>query len=72
MPRKPNYRFERSQRERNKATKKAERLQAQADKVAARKATSGETETQDAAEVAEPHEAGEGSGGEEASASAGS
>ena len=32
MPRKPNYRFERSQREKNKAAKKAERLRAKAEK----------------------------------------
>jgi hypothetical protein len=38
MPRKPNYKFERNQREKNKATKKAERLQAKAEKLAARKA----------------------------------
>jgi hypothetical protein len=47
MPRKPNYRFERSQRDKSKATKKAERLQAKAEKTAARKQESGETETQD-------------------------
>lgn len=34
MPRKPNYRFERSERDRAKAAKKAERLQAKADKSA--------------------------------------
>lgn len=37
MPRKPNYRFERSERDRSKAAKKAERLQAKAEKSAARK-----------------------------------
>jgi hypothetical protein len=47
MPRKPNYRFERSQRDKSKATKKAERLQAKAEKTAARKQESGGTETQD-------------------------
>lgn len=47
MPRKPNYRFERSQRTKSKAMKKAERLQAKAEKSAARKAEPGETETQD-------------------------
>lgn len=47
MPRKPNYRFERSQREKSKVTKKAERLQAKAEKSAAREPDSGETETED-------------------------
>lgn len=47
MPPKPNYRFERSQREKSKATKKAERLQVKAEKSAARKLKSGEAETQD-------------------------
>lgn len=32
MPRKPNYRFERSQRDKKKAAKKAERLEAKARK----------------------------------------
>ena len=47
MPRKPNYRFERSQRAKSKATKKAIRLQAKAEKSAARKAMPDEVETQD-------------------------
>ncbi len=38
MPRKPNYRFERAERERAKAKKKAERLQAKADRKNAQKA----------------------------------
>ena len=38
MPRTPNYRFERSEREKAKAAKKAERLKAKAEKAAARKA----------------------------------
>ena len=38
MPRKPNYNFERSQREKSKAAKKAERLRLKAEKSAARKA----------------------------------
>ena len=50
MPRKPNYRFERSQREKNKALKKAERLKARAEKTAARKARADGTETQDEAQ----------------------
>lgn len=37
MPRKPNYRFERSQRAKNKAEKKAARLDAKARKSAERK-----------------------------------
>ena len=37
MPRKPNYRFERSQRAKNKAEKKAARLDAKAKKSAERK-----------------------------------
>lgn len=51
MPRKPNYRFERSQREKNKAAKKAARLQAKADKTAARKAQSGEIEPETETEI---------------------
>ena len=47
MPQKPNYRFERSQRDKSKAVKKAERLKAKAEKAAARKPDSGETETPD-------------------------
>lgn len=38
MARKPNYRFERSEREKSKALKKAEKLRAKAMKSAARKA----------------------------------
>ena len=41
MPRKPNYRFERFERERTKAAKKAARAQAKADK---KKAAQGTTE----------------------------
>jgi len=37
MARKPNYNFEKAQREKAKAAKKAERLQAKADKAAAKK-----------------------------------
>ena len=55
MARKPNYNFERAQREKAKAEKKAARLQAKADKAEARKAaengdeagTAAETETRD-------------------------
>ena len=38
MPRKPNYRFERSERTRLKAAKKAERLAAKQERAEARKA----------------------------------
>lgn len=38
MPRKPNYRFERNQRAKSKAAKKAERLEAKARKSADKKA----------------------------------
>jgi hypothetical protein len=41
MPRKPNYRFERFERERTRAAKKAARAQAKADK---KKTTQGSTE----------------------------
>lgn len=37
MPRKPNYRFERAERDRAKAAKKAERLKAKAEKSAVNK-----------------------------------
>jgi hypothetical protein len=37
MARKPNYRFERFERERQKAAKKAERLNAKREKAAAKK-----------------------------------
>lgn len=37
MPRKPNYRFERTERDKVKAAKKAERLKAKAEKAEARK-----------------------------------
>ena len=53
MPRKPNYRFERSERDRAKAAKKAERLKAKAEKAEARKTGSPEgveTESPDKAE----------------------
>ncbi len=55
MARKPNYNFERAQREKAKAEKKAARLQAKVDKAEARKAAengddagaAAESETQD-------------------------
>jgi len=37
MPRKPNYRFERSERDKSKAAKKAARLQEKAEKSDAKK-----------------------------------
>ncbi|MHA1189813.1 MAG: hypothetical protein ACTSSQ_05045 [Alphaproteobacteria bacterium] len=42
MPRKPNYRFERSERDKAKALKKAERLKAKSEKSDARNANDGE------------------------------
>jgi len=46
MPRKPNYNFERSQREKSKAAKKAERLRLKAEKSAARKAGADDAPTE--------------------------
>lgn len=45
MPRKPNYRFERSQRAKSKAEKKAVRLEAKARKSAERKDELTESES---------------------------
>ena len=45
MARKPNYRFERFERERSKAAKKAARLEAKREKAAEKKAALGETDT---------------------------
>jgi len=45
MPRKPNYRFERFEREKSKAAKKAARLEAKREKAAEKKAALGETDT---------------------------
>jgi len=50
MPRKPNYNFERSEREKSKAAKKAERLRIKAEKSAARKAGADEANTKDSQE----------------------
>ena len=47
MPRKPNYNFERSQREKNKAAKKAERLRLKAEKAEARKAGTAEENSEE-------------------------
>jgi hypothetical protein len=43
MPRSPNYRFERSERAKTKALKKAEKLQAKVDKSDARKSDTDES-----------------------------
>ena len=51
MPRKPNYRFERSERNKIKAEKKAARLQAKVDKSAGRK-----DEASDAGALDQPKE----------------
>lgn len=45
MARKPNYRFERFEREKSKAAKKAARLEAKREKAAEKKAALGETNT---------------------------
>lgn len=45
MPRKPNYRFERNERAKSKAAKKAERLEAKARKTAERKGELADGET---------------------------
>lgn len=50
MPRKPNYNFERSQREKNKAAKKAERLRLKAEKSEARKAGADDATTEETQE----------------------
>lgn len=47
MPRKPNYRFERSERDKAKAAKKAARLREKAERSAAKKTDSPEAETPD-------------------------
>jgi hypothetical protein len=47
MPRKPNYGFERSERDKAKAAKKAARLQAKAEKSASQKDETRDTATQD-------------------------
>ena len=55
MPRKPNYKFERYERDRAKAEKKAARLQAKADRRAAKSSEHGAIEG-DADETAEVSE----------------
>ncbi len=47
MPRKPNYRFERNERAKSKAAKKAERLQAKARKSEDRKTETAERQNSD-------------------------
>lgn len=51
MPRKPNYNFERSQREKNKAAKKAERLRLKAERAEARKAGNSEAGAETGAQI---------------------
>jgi len=46
MARTPNYRFERSERDRQKAAKKADRLAAKRDKNEAKEGDENETETE--------------------------
>ncbi len=46
MPRKPNYRFERAERDRKKAAKKAERVKAKQEKVADRQAEDSPADTE--------------------------
>jgi hypothetical protein len=53
LPRKPNYKFERLERERAKAAKKAARLQARADKKAGL-AGEGEAPDENSAETPAP------------------
>jgi hypothetical protein len=59
MARKPNYRFERSERDRQKAAKKAERLNAKQEKAAARKGGGEEPAPSDAPEAADSTETSE-------------
>jgi len=47
MPRKPNYRFERSERDKAKAAKKAARLQERAERSAAKKTDDPDAEKPD-------------------------
>ena len=54
MARKPNYRFERSERDRQKAAKKAERLNAKQEKAAARKGGGEETAPSEVPEATDP------------------
>ncbi|MFL2770389.1 MAG: hypothetical protein ACJZ9F_05210 [Rhodospirillaceae bacterium] len=49
MPRKPNYRFDRMERDRQKAAKKAERLKAKRERSDERKETGVEQEISDLA-----------------------
>ncbi len=50
MPRKPNYRFERMEKDRVKAQKKAERLKAKQERAASRQSTDGEGPAENAAD----------------------
>ena len=60
MPRKPNYRFERMERERRKAEKKAARAQAKAERAEARK-----LEDTDAENLCGPETVADEGGGDE-------
>lgn len=55
MARTPNYKFERMEKQRQKAAKKAEKLKAKQEKTAARQETGPETESQpaDASDVSD-------------------
>lgn len=53
MPRKPNYKFERLERERKKAAKKAERAEAKREKAAQRQVDDQGSPPSDAPDVAE-------------------
>jgi len=59
MPRKPNYGFERSQRAKAKALKKAARLQAKADKSAIKKSKTDEVEAEDQPQEHQDDQAGD-------------
>ncbi|MCU0838687.1 MAG: hypothetical protein MUE49_08180 [Rhodospirillales bacterium] len=63
MPRKPNYRFERMEKDRVKAQKKAERLKAKQERAASRQPADGDGATENAAD-------GDGGGADTAAANA--
>jgi hypothetical protein len=66
MARKPNYRFERLERQRAKAAKKAARLEANREKVAKRKAEHAGLELDEDGNVISPEETAENPAGEPA------
>ena len=59
MPRKPNYKFERFERDRAKAVKKAARLQAKADRRTAKPGEDGVVDESTVEGVTAPEETGE-------------